>query len=157
MSIKRIKAVFFLLTKRILSKKPNWFLSNDCNNIDSILSIYFFREGWIKSWISTFRTFAIWSSVGREGWFSFVHQRETVLMSFFNCLASHLLVLPFSTKTTFILLRGSFFIYNCKLCQVIGVQCKYKFIHSLIKVYKMQYICFFIHFKMNKMSIKVNR
>lgn len=52
---------------------------------------------------STFSKEAILTSISRDGCILLEHQRETVASFFPTCSASHLPVLPCSTKTTLIL------------------------------------------------------
>src|SRR5690606_19342067 len=60
---------------------------------------------------------AICNKVSRLGCTSFVHQRDTVVSFLSNCSASHLLVLPCSTSTTFNLFIGFLGIIICVSCK----------------------------------------
>ena len=61
-------------------------------------------SGLTNSFISTSSSFAIFSKVSILGWEVLVHHLEMVAGSFPSVSASHLLVLFFSTRTTFNLL-----------------------------------------------------
>lgn len=80
---------------------------------------------------------AICDKVSKLGCTSLVHQRETVVSFLSSVWASHLLVLPCSTSTTFNLFIGFFGIIIC-------VWCKYTYFR----------LCFFIRIVNDRVKLE---